>query len=373
MKLRVHNSGWAALSHLPLPAIAVLRTGGFLLLGQIVEDRVVAADLMSRRPKYMTQEELERLWDGRVVALAQRRSWKDTPLGRVRLPNVLDYLPHLRRLNAAVGSWTIAAAGRARTFAERLWQWLRSTSGDAAYHPFEPNDEAAAQDPAATESALLTLVILLRCHGIGAEPEQIRHRIGSNRIGVAEMLRCAKDMDLKARALSTRWDRLPNTPLPGIAMLRDGGFLILGRAAPDKVLVQRTTEQRPETMTQEEFEAIWNGGLILMARRAGLTDLSRRFDITWFIGAIGKYRRMLAEVLTASLFLQLFALISPLFFQVVIDKVLVHRSLSTLDVLVFGLVAIGMFEAILGALRTYLFAHTPTASTSNSALACFVI
>ena len=63
-------------------------------------------------------------------------------------------------------------------------------------------------------------------------------------------------------------------------------------------------------------------------------------------------------MLVASFFLQLFALVSPLFFQVVIDKVLVHRSLSTLDVLIIGLVAIAMFEAILGTLRTYLFAHT---------------
>ncbi|WP_024516053.1 type I secretion system permease/ATPase [Bradyrhizobium sp. Tv2a-2] len=356
IKLRAHNSDWAGLARLSLPAIAVLRSGGFLLLGQIVQDRVVTADLTSRRPRYMSQEELERLWDGRVVALAVRRSWKDTKLGRVRLPNLLGYLPRLDV--GAAGRLTIAAVGRARTIAERLWQWLRSTSEDPTLHQFVPNDEAAAQDPAATESALLSLTILLRCHGIGAEPEQIRHSIGSPRIGVAEMLRCAKEMDLKARVLSTNWDRLEKTPLPGIAILRDGSFLILGRAASDKVLVQRPTEQRPETMTRDEFEAIWSGGLILMARRAGLTDLSRRFDITWFLGAIGKYRRMLAEVLTASLFLQLFALISPLFFQVIIDKVLVHRSLSTLDVLVFGLVAMGIFEATLGGLRTYMFAHT---------------
>ena len=63
-------------------------------------------------------------------------------------------------------------------------------------------------------------------------------------------------------------------------------------------------------------------------------------------------------MLVASFFLQLFALISPLFFQVVIDKVLVHRSLSTLDVLVVGLVGIALFETILGIVRTYLFAHT---------------
>src|ERR1700736_6007787 len=115
---------------------------------------------------------------------------------------------------------------------------------------------------------------------------------------------------------------------------------------------------RPEVLSRADFEALWNGGLVLMARRAALSDLSRRFDITWFLGAVHKYRRLLSEVLVASLFLQLFALLSPLFFQVVIDKVLVHRGLSTLEVLVVGLAAIAIFEAILGTLRTYLFAHT---------------
>src|SRR5215475_2829105 len=95
-----------------------------------------------------------------------------------------------------------------------------------------------------------------------------------------------------------------------------------------------------------------------MTRRAGLSELSRRFDVTWFLGAIKKYRRLLGEVLVASFFLQVFALVSPLFFQVVIDKVLVHRTLGTLDVLILGLVTIAVFETILGILRTHLFAHT---------------
>src|SRR6185436_6629765 len=116
--------------------------------------------------------------------------------------------------------------------------------------------------------------------------------------------------------------------------------------------------QRPTMMTRAELEAAWDGRLVLMTKRAALTDLSRRFDITWFLGAIHKYRRLLSEVLVASFFLQLFALVSPLFFQVVIDKVLVHRSMSTLDVLAIGLVAIALFEAILGFQRTHLFSHT---------------
>ena len=211
--------------------------------------------------------------------------------------------------------------------------------------------------PAPADTGVAALVLLLRFHGIGADPEQIRHRFGAD-IGVSEMLRCAKDFGLKARAYQSNWQRLTKTPLPGIAVLRDGRFLILGKASEDQVLVQNPSSPRPILMSRAEFEAVWDGRLVLMTARAGLLDLSRRFDITWFLGAIHKYRYLLGEVLVASFFLQLFALVSPLFFQVVIDKVLVNRTLSTLDVLVIGLVAISLFETILGILRTYLFAHT---------------
>jgi subfamily B ATP-binding cassette protein HlyB/CyaB len=146
--------------------------------------------------------------------------------------------------------------------------------------------------------------------------------------------------------------------LPAIAALKDGGFLLLGKAAGDRVLVQRPSAPRPEVLSSAEFEAVWNGRLVLMARRASLSNLARRFDISWFFGAVQKYRHLLGEVLVASFFLQIFALITPLFFQVVIDKVLVHRGLSTLEVLAVGLATIAVFEAVLGALRTYLFAHT---------------
>ena len=75
----------------------------------------------------------------------------------------------------------------------------------------------------------MAVTILLRCHGVAADPEQIRHRMGAARVGVTEILRCAKEFGLKARAQKTSWSRLAVTPLPGIALLRDGGFLILGK------------------------------------------------------------------------------------------------------------------------------------------------
>ena len=208
------------------------------------------------------------------------------------------------------------------------------------------------------DSGLEALVTLLHFQGVAADREQIRHRLGTDKVGASEILRCAKDLGLKARSCRTGWSRLARTPLPAIASLRDGGFMVIGKASEDRVLVQLSGEARPAFMTEAELLAIWDGGLILMTRRAGLSDMTRRFDIGWFLGAIHKYRRLLGEVLVASFFLQIFALVSPLFFQVVIDKVLVHRSLSTLDVLVIGLLAISMFETVLGILRTYLFSHT---------------
>jgi ATP-binding cassette, subfamily B, bacterial HlyB/CyaB len=216
---------------------------------------------------------------------------------------------------------------------------------------------AHSEIPGPNDPGLTALVMLLRFHGVGADPAQIRHQCGTAAIGTADMIRCAKEFGLKARELRTSWARLATTPLPAIAVLKDGGFLLLGKVGDDKIVVQSTKTPRPELMTRDDLDAVWDGRIVLMTRRANLMDLARRFDVTWFLGAIHKYRRQLAEVLLASFFLQLFALASPLFFQVVIDKVLVHRSIGTLDVLMIGLLGIAVFETVLGILRTYLFSH----------------
>jgi ATP-binding cassette, subfamily B, bacterial HlyB/CyaB len=210
----------------------------------------------------------------------------------------------------------------------------------------------------AVDQGLIVLTSLLQFHGIGVDPGQVRHSFGEIPIGVSEMLRYAKQTGLKARVFKTSFARLEKTPLPGIAVLRDGGFLLLGKAGKGKVLVQSPVFPKPQMMTQAELEAVWDGRIVLVARRAGLVDLARRFDITWFLGAIVKYRGLLGEVFLASFFLQLFALATPLIFQVVIDKVLVHRSMSTLDLLIIAFCAIAIFETVLGVLRTYIFAHT---------------
>ena len=183
------------------------------------------------------------------------------------------------------------------------------------------------------DSGLASLVLLLRFHGIAANTEQLRHKLGHDRPADAtEIVRLARPLDVKVRSVTARWERLRQTPLPAIAALRDGSFIVIAQAAEDRVLVQDPRENRPAVKRREELEEIWDGRLILISKRAGISSLTRRFDVTWFLGAIAKYRGVLSEVLVASFFLQMFALVSPLLFQVIIDKVLVHRGMSTLDV-----------------------------------------
>ena len=338
-KARTRKTKWDRLAGMPLPGIAALRNGGFLLVAKVAQNKAMVAHPRSSHIETISRAQFEAIWDGRLVLMTRHKSLSDLAGGLVRpFANMAEEGMRLARRNR---------------------QHLTRRVPHADEGPIDPAVETVGTGPTkADDTGLAALVMLLRCYGIGAEPGQIRHRCGTATIGITEMLRCAKELGLKARAHTTNWERLAKTPLPGIAALRDGGFLILGKVGDDKVLVQRPSSPRPEAMTRVQFESLWDGRLVLMARRATLSDLSRRFDITWFMGAVHKYRKLLGEVLVASFFLQMFALVSPLFFQVVIDKVLVHRSMSTLDVLVIGLVAIAIFEAILGALRTYLFAHT---------------
>lgn len=158
--------------------------------------------------------------------------------------------------------------------------------------------------------------------------------------------------------MDSDWVRLAALPLPAMALLSDGRFVVAAKADADKILIQDPREARPIIQSREQFEPLWTGRLIFLAKRAHLRPEDRKFDFTWFIPAIVKYRRMLGEVMLASFFLQMFAILTPLFTQVLIDKVLVHKGLTTLHVLAVGMITLAIFDVTLGALRTYLFSHT---------------
>ena len=220
----------------------------------------------------------------------------------------------------------------------------------------------AEPPPPRIDSGLAALVLLARYHSVAVDPEALRHQfvLGERLFDVSELLRAARLLSLKARWVSSDSAGLSSVPKPCIAVMADGGFLIVGAVDATRVLVQDPAVSAPAALERAEFDRRWAGRLLLITRRAGLVDELRRFDLSWFVSAVVKYRRLLGEVLIASLVLQVLALITPLFFQVVIDKVLVHHGLMTLDVLAIGLLVVVLFEVGLGGLRTWLFSHTAT-------------
>ncbi|TBW38997.1 type I secretion system permease/ATPase [Siculibacillus lacustris] len=204
------------------------------------------------------------------------------------------------------------------------------------------------------------LALALRLIGIVADPGAIRHATGrSDALDLDDLIRAARAFPVKAGRARSSIRRLAKTPLPAIARLTDGRYVVIGRVtAEEGVLVQGAADPVPRLVPFADFEREWSGDLILLAKRAALGDPGRRFDLSWFWGAVRKYRSIFAEVLLASFVVQLFALATPIVFQTVIDKVLVHRGFSTLEVMVAGLVLIAAFDALLSGLRTHLFSHT---------------
>jgi subfamily B ATP-binding cassette protein HlyB/CyaB len=219
----------------------------------------------------------------------------------------------------------------------------------------DDNRQETIRDP-----GLDSLILIARLHGLPADSGQLRHQFGhaDQPLDTTSLLRAARSLGLKARAVSSGWERLSSTPLPAIARDRDGQFFLVAQVKDDQILIQDPGESQPATLDRADLESRWDGSLILLTRRAGQAGGERKFDFSWFVPAILKYKRLLVDVFIASFCLQLFALVTPLFFQVVIDKVLVHHGLTTLDVLAIGLLVVSAFDVVLGGLRTYVFSHT---------------
>nr|WP_157214521.1 type I secretion system permease/ATPase [Polaromonas sp. CF318] len=220
---------------------------------------------------------------------------------------------------------------------------------------------AAQPAPAAVQdSGLACLVMLSQFHAVAADPEKLRHEFSRDgqAMDVVDILNAAKSLGLVAARRQPSRARLALAALPAIAAAKDGGFFILARVDQDKALVQEPGASGPQVLELAALFERWSGELIQITSRASLAGEMAKFDFSWFLPAVVKYRRPLVEVLLVSFVLQFFMLVTPLFFQVVMDKVLVHNGLTTLHVVCIGLLVISVFDVVLTGLRSYVFAHT---------------
>lgn len=209
-------------------------------------------------------------------------------------------------------------------------------------------------------NALNALSIISSYHGQVVNLEDVRHRYDPDGSGLSQTqwLIAARELGLKVRVVKSELKEVKNDVLPVLIWKEEGDHFILAKVDGEKYLIHDLELRKPFVLTRQEFEERYSGTLIMVTSRASLSKALSRFDFTWFIPVVIKYRKIFMEVMVASIVLQLFALMTPLFFQVVMDKVLVHRGISTLNVIAIALVIIILFEVILGGLRTYIFSHT---------------
>lgn len=210
------------------------------------------------------------------------------------------------------------------------------------------------------DSGLACLVMIARYHNQVADAGQLRHASGlkSECFGERDLLLAARSLNLKVRSVRVTADRLSKTPFPVLALDAEGRHFILAGCDGAKALVMESQASAPVASTVDEVMARCAGRFIFFASRASLAGEMARFDFSWFIPAVIKYRKLLLEVLGISVVLQIFGLVTPLMFQVVMDKVLVNQAISTLNVVCLALLISSVFEIVLTGLRNYVFAHT---------------
>lgn len=220
-------------------------------------------------------------------------------------------------------------------------------------------------------SGIQCLSLIARFHQIPAEPSALLREFQydeSNKdkslLADINLIRAAKSIGFKATFIIDTADKLTAHVLPAIARHIDGHFFIIAKVANDEVLVQDIADASRglTTHTFDKLNEFWTGDLLLLSKRSplisGIMTESAKFGFLWFIPALIKYKTYFSDVFVASFFIQLIGLASPIFFQVVIDKVLVHKGMTTLDVLAVGFFIVITFEVILTGLRTYVFSHT---------------
>lgn len=135
----------------------------------------------------------------------------------------------------------------------------------------------------------------------------------------------------------------------GFALVVEANARGLRLASPKQGWVQLSPDQLQDAFPEQI-------DLLLVDRTT--TTPEQKFNLSWFMPALRRYRGVLTQVLITSFVVQLFTLANPLLIQVIIDKVITQRSLDTLQVLGIGLVVVTLLEGVLGSLRTFLFADT---------------
>ena len=203
-------------------------------------------------------------------------------------------------------------------------------------------------------------MIVMKFHGIPISKEQAESLSvldPGSKTSEIEIISSAKALKMKAKLFRLDVNKLKDIRSPLIAKDKNGEFFIIAKSEGDNFMILSADKRQPEVKTREELAEMCDGSAILINRK-GIVDKEAVFSFKWFIPTILKFKKEFIQVLLAVFTVQILGILTPVMTQVVVDKVLVHRSMSTLNVLTIGIAIVYVYELILSLAKNYVFTHT---------------
>jgi subfamily B ATP-binding cassette protein HlyB/CyaB len=208
------------------------------------------------------------------------------------------------------------------------------------------------------ETGLVSIEIAAKLHSIGIDISSLKRQYFiEGELKPEEVLRILKDNGFRARQKKLKTiEGLQKYPAPLIFMSNDGTYHVLLGRKEEKVLVFDCLKKGVTELTNQEFASMWNGDVIALYPRFTKTDFYLNFR--WLFREFLRYKSIFSEIVLSSFFIQTFGLVTPLFIQVIIDKVLAHHAITTLQVIAGAFLIVLIFDGVLNLLRNYLLYHT---------------
>lgn len=254
------------------------------------------------------------------------------------------------------GLWLTVANPQIEAFWQQARHQIQPPGSDA------PLPIAGFPFVASTNTAAAGLTAISQQLQSPAQLEWVQRQLRGQR--PQDVIEAGEKLGIQVRRIMASWEDLPQLPFPAMLQWQPKNssttnslhWVVAYGVKGDRLIIADplNPNQACESLPKSAVAAVWDGQLWL----AEPIKKQERFNLSWFLPAVWQYRKLLWEVLLASFSLQLLGLATPIITQVVIDKVIVQESVSTLDVMAIAIFLVAFFEAILGILRLFIFTHT---------------
>ena len=211
-------------------------------------------------------------------------------------------------------------------------------------------------------SAYVCFMIILKLLKVENHDKDLEKKIKAADDKDVFIIKTAKRMRLKVRYAEFKDKIMKDLTVPVMCASKDGEFLIILGKKEDKYIIMRPSYGKSETVSKEELYEIITGKCIILGKKVTDVDSDeisgKKFGFNWFIPTIIKFKKQFITVLIAVLFIQILGICTPLMTQVVVDKVLTHRTLNTLYTISIGILIVYIYELMISICKAYLFVHT---------------